>query len=131
MLPNIKCKKCGFPCPALNCNCLYLHCCYIVFLLYLPVSSLPPAANERTLHILPHSVAGESASNTLFSQIAIVIVRYFSSRLFPFSTPLLFSSWLDCHKFHHNFCVNLFPFSKKLVPHTELRHQRSCFDNLT
>ena len=41
LLPNIKCKKCGFPCPALYCNCLYLHCCYIVFLLYLPVGSLP------------------------------------------------------------------------------------------
>ena len=70
--------KIFFRCTFCNIVVLCLYCVCIVFALYLYcISPSPPAANERTLHILPHSVAGESASNTYFPRLLLLLSDIF------------------------------------------------------
>ena len=122
---NIKCKKCGFPCPALYCNCLYLHCCYIVFLLYLPVSSLPQQLMREHYTYYLTQLLGSQPLIPSFPRLLLLLSDIFHRGFFHFQ-PLCFCQvgWIAT-----NF-ITFFVF-KKLFPQTELRHKRSCFDNLT
>ena len=73
---------------------LYLFCICIVLVVYLYcVSQSPLAANEKTLHILPHSVAGESASNTSFPRLLLLLSHIFHCGYFSSSLSFSFKSF--------------------------------------
>ena len=114
---NIKCKKCGFPCPVLYCNCLYLHCCYIVFLLYLPVSSLPQQLMREHYTYYLTQLLGSQPLIPSFPRLLLLLSDIFHRGFFHFQ-PLYFFKLVELPQISSHFlCLSVFIQQETFSPH--------------
>ena len=73
----------------IHCNCLYLHCCYIVFLLYLPVSSLPQQLMREHYTYYLTQLLGSQPLIPSFPRLLLLLSDIFHRGFFHFQ-PLYF-----------------------------------------